>query len=163
MPVITTHTDHIKTINNKHSGSSLVMAIFIIIVLSLLGSALVQVLSTSSEAIAQEVLGTRALAAANSGLQGDLQKIFPLTGTGACPALTPPATATEYDFSNITGLYTCKAVVTCDNYIPDLKGIAYYRVTSTGSCGAGALAADSFDKSIVISSRTVQVEARSLP
>jgi len=142
---------------DKQQGSSLVMAIFIIVVLSLLGSALVQVLSTSSETIAQEVLGTRALTAANSGMQGQLQKLFPLNGIAAiCPA------STNYDFSNITGLYTCKAVVTCENYVADHNGIAYYRLQSTGSCGSGTIEASSFDQSIVLSSRTVQVEARRL-
>ncbi|MFT5755747.1 MAG: MSHA biogenesis protein MshP [Alteromonadaceae bacterium] len=160
MPVISTDTDPMNIINHKQKGSSLVMAIFVIVVLSLLGSALVQVLSTSSEAIAQEVLGTRALAAANSGMQGHLQKIFPLTGGDSCPPITTPLPT--YNFSNVKGLYTCSAVVTCEPYITKLNEIAYYRVISTGSCGVGDIEATSFNKSIVISSRTVQVEARRL-
>ncbi len=150
----------IKVIKTKQRGSSLVMAVFVIVVLSLLGSALVQVLSTSSEGIAQEVLGTRALAAANSGMQGQLQKLFPLKGVAlSCPGVGSPTT---YDFSDITGLYTCKAVATCAIYIANLKGIVYYRLNSTGSCGTGTVATTSFDESLVISRRSVQVNARSL-
>lgn len=156
----------IEPISKKQRGSALVMAIFVIVVLMLLGSALVQILSTSSETIAQEVIGTRALAAANSGMQADLQKLFPLT---AIPTITPlncPSSPAEnvsnYDFSAIPGLYHCFATVICTNYATGPDGTLYYRLTSTGECGSGTLAANSFDKSIVISSRTVQVEARGL-
>tara|TARA_B110000467_G_C17853235_1_gene230930 strand:- start:52 stop:486 length:435 start_codon:yes stop_codon:yes gene_type:complete len=141
----------------KEQGSALMLALFIIIVLTLLGSALVKILSTSSEAIAQEVIGTRALMAANSGMQAHLQKLFPLNGTNACPLdhTYPLQNAGE----DIPGLYHCSATTTCDLY-HNQDSINYYRLTSTGECGSSALLADS--KGVVRSSRTVQVEARSL-
>jgi len=130
------------------------MAIFIMVVLMLLGTALMKMLSSSSEAVAQEVIGTRALAAANSGMQGQLQKLFPLDGVGAvCPA------STDYNnLANITGLYHCSATVTCSNYV-NHDGVNYYRLESTGKCGSGDISANN---RAVLSSRTVQVEARSL-
>ena len=138
----------------KQVGSALVMAIFIMVVLVLLGTALVQLLSTGSEAVAQEVIGTRALAAANSGMQGQLQKLFPLNGIGsACPATT------NYDLSSVPGLYHCTATVSCNNYVTGPDGTQYYRLISTGECGSGDL---STNDRAVLSSRTVQVEARSL-
>lgn len=143
----------------KQQGSALMLALFIIIVLTLLGSALVKVLSTSSESIAQEVIGTRALMAANSGMQAHLQKLFPLNGSVACPG------DFIYDFSetgsDTQGLYHCKANTSCTLYFPDpTTGVNYYRLTSTGECGSSAVAANS--KAVVRSSRTIQVEARSL-
>ena len=138
----------------SQQGSALMLAVFVIVIVLLLGITLVEILSTGDEAVSQEVLGTRALAAANSGMQGQLQVLFPLNNVaGSCPATT------NYNFSNIDGLSQCSAVVTCDNYV-NVEGISYYRLASTGSCGTGDMEADS--RSIILSSRTVQVEARSL-
>lgn len=140
---------------NKQQGSALMMAVFIMVVLMLLGITLTNILSTSSEAIAQEVIGTRALAASNSGMQGHIQKLFPLKGnTSQCNL-----TSYEYNFDGVVGLYQCKAFARCENYA-NHSGVAYYRLTSTGECGSGSMETDS--KHIVISSRTVQVEARRL-
>jgi len=136
------------------------LALFVMIVLMLLGTALVNVLMTSSESIAQEVIGTRALAAANSGAQGELQKLFPLNGGGTyCNVGT---VSNDYtDFSDVSGLMHCEATTTCERYAFDSKtSISYYRVTSIGKCGSGSMDADSLDT--VLSSRKVQIEARSL-
>ena len=65
------------SIIKRQQGSSLVIALFIMIVFMLLGTAMVRILSTGAETIAYEVLGTRSLAAANSALQADLQQLFP--------------------------------------------------------------------------------------
>ncbi|MGL1956512.1 MAG: hypothetical protein OCD00_04270 [Colwellia sp.] len=148
---------------NNQKGSALLMALFILVVLTLLGGALVQVLSTSSEAIAQEVIGTRALAAANSGMQAELQKLFPLNNptTNQCNAINNYNFSTSGANSDGAGLYHCKAKTTCSHYATHpVDGTKFYRLTSTGTCGSGELASDSQD--IVVSSRTVQVEARTL-
>lgn len=151
-------TNQAKT--TKQNGSALMMALFIIIVLILLGSALVKVLSTSSETIAQEVIGTRAYMAANSAMQAELQKLFPLNA-----AVSQCNVNATYDFSstgsNVDGLFHCKATITCNNYATHpLTSEQFYRLTSVGKCASTALAADS--KNIVVSSRKIQVEARSL-
>ena len=140
---------------SRQQGSALMLALFVIIVVILLGSALVKVLSTSSETLAQEVIGTRALMAANSGMQAHLQKTFPLNLAAACPA------DDEYEsFSGVAGLYHCNASVSCELYAPDVESVNYFRLTSTGECGSSAIAEGS--TGIVRSSRTIQVEARSL-
>jgi len=148
----------------KYRGSALIMAVFVMVVISLLGATMMELLSTSSEGVAQEVLGTRALAAANSGMQGQLQKLFPLNGAApnfTCPAVPSlPSTSPPYNFSNITGLKNCSAIVTCSNYVTGNDGTKYYRLKSIGNCGSGSMVATS--DNIVLSSRTVQVEARSL-
>ncbi len=144
----------------KQKGSALLMTLFILIVLILLGSALMRVLSTSSEAIAQEVIGTRAYMAANSAMQAELQKLFPLNGA----ASQCNANAT-YDFSvsgtSVDGLFHCHASTTCSNYATHpTTGELFYRLDSTGKCASSALQSDS--KDVVVSSRTIQVEARDL-
>lgn len=138
---------------HSQQGSALMLSLFIIIVLLLLGSALIKVLSTSSETIAQEVIGTRALMAANSGMQAHLQRTFPLDNSNSCPA------DDTYDLSGIDGLKHCNASVSCAIYNTH-NLVNYYRLTSTGECGSGAISDQS--KGVVRSSRTIQVEARSL-
>ena len=141
----------------KVRGSALLVALFVIILMTLLGAAILKMQMTSSETIAQEVLGTRALAAARSGMQIHLYKNLPLApANGDCFNLTFNQ---PYDFSSIKGLKNCKARVTCENYA-NHNGIAYLRLVSTGECGSGTMANDS--KNIVLSSRTIQVEARRL-
>lgn len=145
----------------RQKGSAMMMSLFVMVILILLGSALVKILSSSSEATAQEVIGTRAYMAANSAMQAELQKLFPLNnGTPQCNSAPPP-----YDFSaagsNIAGLYHCKATTTCTPYATHpTTGGRFYRLTSTGKCESSALAADS--KAVVVSSRTIRVEARDL-
>jgi len=149
-----------KITHAKQQGSALMLALFIIIVLTLLGSALVRILSTSSETIAQEVIGTRALMAANSAMQAELAVLFPLNATSTCAA-EPASRQTAPSFSDIEGLYHCEAKTSCSLYFTDpITNINYYRLTSTGECGSSAILADS--KAVVKSSRTIQVEARNL-
>ncbi len=141
------------------------LALFVIIVVLLLGSALVKVLSTSSETIAQEVIGTRALMAANSAMQAELQQLFPLSTDTSIPAPLGVCNADNfYDLTNtsgadIPGLYHCSATTQCQLYHTH-ESVNYYRLTSTGECGSSAIAEESIG--VVRSSRTVQLEARSL-
>ena len=148
----------------KQQGSSLILALFVIIILTLLGSILMRIISTSSETVSQEVLGTRAYMAANSAMQAELQKLFPLNGaTGICNADNAYPEFHTALGDDVPGLYDCRAATTCDNYYPkpaDPLAVQYYRLTSTGKCGSGIMAGDS--KNMVNSSRTIQVEARSL-
>ena len=134
----------------KQSGSALVVAIFIIIVISLLGAALVSILDSSQESVAYEVLGTRAFTAAQSGVQWQLGQIFPAglasDAVNGCSGAAPPV------ISNIDGLENCVIFnpVACSEFTHD--NVRYFTVTSTGECTIDG----------EITSRTVEVEARSL-
>lgn len=157
------------TNRNQHRGSALIIALFIIIVMSLLGTALVNMQSTSSEAIAQEVLSTRALAAARTGAQRHLTLLFPLNGsvnTTICP--TTNSVVYNQNFTKPTdlgsnapyGLVNCSVSVSCENYATNTTTTPvtqYYRITSSGTCGEGTINSSS---NSVISSRTIQIEAR---
>ena len=128
-------------------GSALVIAIFVIIVMSLLGAGLVKILASRSESVAYEVIGTRAFQAAQAGSQRKMRELFPLLpNSGVCLG------GVEYDFSTIEGLENCKAVnVGC---IEDatVDGITYYTVTSTGQCSVAG----------VFTSREIEIKARGL-
>jgi MSHA biogenesis protein MshP len=134
----------------QQTGSALVIAIFIIIVLSALGAALVNMLNSSQQGVAYEVLGTRAYTAAQSGLQWQLSEVFPLNSAAiACRNQADINTSTP-NFTNVEGLGQCSVNVTCTNFERDT--IRYYSITSIGQCTLDGEA----------TSRTVEVEARSL-
>jgi len=130
-----------------HAGSALVIALFVIIVMTLLGTALIRMLSSEAESIVYEVLGTRAFQAAQSGLQIKLQERFPLLpNPGTCN------TTDTIDFSTIEGLKNCKAInVSCSNE-PPINGVNYYRIKSTGQCEVAG----------ILTSRTLEVQVRDL-
>lgn len=161
----TTHLNSPSSL--KQQGSSIVLALFVIIILSLLGGVLMQMISTSSETVSQEVLGTRAYMAANSAIQTELQLLFPLNtiASGYCNTeiINKEHLLKDAFNEDIPGLYDCKAYTSCENYYPQPTdpqgGPKYYRLTGTGECGSGNM---TNSLSVVKSSRTIQVEARSL-
>lgn len=145
----------------RQRGSMLVIAIFILVVMLLIGSAMVNIVTTSGQSVAYEVVGTRAYAAANSGIQQKLTAIFPLdNGVNNGQALrcngteTSPGTDTtstdNYNYGNVPGLRQCRSTVTCREFQHD--DITYYQLTSVAKCDIG-------DDEV---SRTIVVEARSL-
>jgi MSHA biogenesis protein MshP len=135
---------------NQQAGSALVIAIFVIIVLSVLGAALVKMLDSSQESVAYEVLGTRAYTAALSGLQWQLAEVFPLNSPAiACKAQVDINSATP-SFNNTLGLAQCNVSVSCSDFERD--GIRYYSITGTGTCAINS----------ELTSRKVAVEAHSL-
>ncbi|TWX49189.1 hypothetical protein [Colwellia hornerae] len=138
----------LSQVKSKQKGSAIVVAIFVIVVMALLGAGLVKILSSSAESVAYEVIGTRAYAAAQTGAQWQLLEVFP-HDTNVKTACKSNITAP--DFSNVEGLTSCQATVTCnDDGVFD--GTTYYVITSVGQCSIGG----------VVTSRTVQIEARSL-
>ncbi len=105
----------------NQQGVSLILVIFIIVVLSMLGAAMLKVMSVGSDAVAREVLSTRALHAAESGAQAQLSEIFVVGGT--CPMTVPPFTA----------LKGCTVAIECSS-LP-VGGTNYYSIVSKGRCG----------------------------
>ena len=105
------------------------LALFILVVLSMLGAAMMNLLSASSDSVAREVASTRALMAANSGAERNLSAILPpggSTDTSQCVSST-----TSYGAMGLTG---CSDVsVRCE--LTAEAGVNYFMITSTGSCG----------------------------
>jgi len=132
---------------NKQKGSALVIAIFIIVVMTLLGSALVRMASSNAKTIAYEVIGTRAFQAAKSGSQRKMSELFPLLpNNGVCLG------GDEYDFSTIEGLENCKAVNVGCTEEATVNGVIYYTITSTGQCNVAG----------IYTSRKIEIRARVL-
>lgn len=119
---------------NPHAsrGSSLVMALFIIVLMSVLLLALGRQLISASTSVSIEVQGNRAFNAAQSGLQLGLVQLFPLNSTATCTAVSA-----TFSFSQ-PGLQSCQANVSCVRVAnPDTVARPLFQLSSTGSCQAG--------------------------
>ncbi len=113
----------------KHqSGIGLIAAIFLIVVAAVLTGAIASMVRTSSSAFVQDVLSLQAFAAAESGAQLGLNRVFAPEGSGSCVDRT-------FTFE-AAGLEGCEASVTCRVTVID--AVAHYDLESTGRCVAGS-------------------------
>lgn len=127
----------------QQRGSALVIAVFVIVVMLAVAVGLSRLLISSSETVVYEVQGTRALFAAQSGLETSLSELL-FSQSIACPFSKPVQV-----FSG-SGLQGCSAAVSCaDPYTAE--GITIYSITSSGQCTA---------VNGEITSRIVQIEVR---
>lgn len=113
--------------NAYQRGFSLPVAVFILVIMALIGTALVSLSQNSHQALGQEVISTRAFYAAESGAQLALAQLFSLTGAAAnCASAYPTVSFTAASMSG------CSASVSCSSQTVNSK--AYYTLTSTGTC-----------------------------
>ncbi len=126
----------------RQRGFSLPLALFIIVVLGALSVVMYRVLAIGQSSVAQEVLATRALLAADSGAQAMMMQLFPASGTGNGAAFNWTHTG--------SGLSGCSSEVSSSSTLSG--SITLVTITSVGQCAAGALQAR----------RTVTVQARGL-
>ena len=131
----------------RQRGSALIIGVFVITVMFLLASALINIVQDGDTGLTQEVWGTRAFAAANSGADAALAQLFPLNAaanaTATCTSVsntwTPPA---------VVGFHACAVTVSCDVY--KVGAVTQYLIKSTAVCESGETRV----------SRQVEVEAR---
>ena len=131
---------------SRQGGASIIVAVFVLVVLSFLGAAMFNLLAAGNDSVAREILSTRALFAAESGAQRRLNEVF--IGAAACGACSAGGTFTDYGGGG-NWYDSCTASVSCCSYSPG-NGVTYYELSSTGSCGPAA------DRAV----RTVEVQAR---
>ncbi len=132
----------------KERGSLLVVALFVIIVLTLLAGAMINVVSNSSSNVINDVFGVRVKQAANAGIQTLISQSFPI---GSTPQTCQTTVNSPSSFTNIPGLNGCSYVARCDSEDIEFSGTdyRYYKFTSTGVC----------ELSGSVFSRTVAVDA----
>lgn len=131
---------------SQQRGSMLIIALFVIIIMAMLGLTAVKLLNSAADKVTHEVYGLRAFAAAQSSMDKVLEKAFPLSqdGTGAC-------NVDITNYGNTPGLEFCYAIARCSltqGFVGESS--KYYRFVSTGVCSAGDITA----------SRTIAVDAK---
>ncbi|WP_051303205.1 hypothetical protein [Psychromonas aquimarina] len=133
----------------KQSGSAIVVAVFVILVISLLGASLVSLQRDSAEGAGYEVYAARAYLSAYSASETALVQLFPLNASteSSCAAVTTPTLPGDN-----AGFHGCTVNVTCTS-TPASAGFATrYRVISTATC----------ENSQINTRRQITVEASNL-
>ena len=109
------------------SGFSLPLAIFIIVSMALIGTAMVSFSQTGQQSVANEVQSIRTFYAAESGAQTAVAQLLPLDGSNpGCGSVSSPLSFT------VPELAGCNATLTCTTL--SLAGEDYYRIGSNASC-----------------------------
>ena len=131
----------------RQRGASLIMAVFMIVIFSMLAAVMAKMISGSSENVSYEVLGTRAYFAADTGNQWAQQQLFPVSSSSTSCADVNGATVPN--ISNVPGLIGCTiSNIECTSFVE--SEVTYFTVTSTGNCTAGEISTN----------RSIQVDAR---
>lgn len=141
-------TRNINQLSKHQQGSMIVTALFVIVVVSMLAGALINIISSSSSTTIHQVYGLRAKQAAQAGIQELLFASFPADGSAiSCNTnSTSPAS-----FSNIKGLNGCRYQASCSTETISFANVdrLHFKFSSTGSC--------EIDTNVV--SRTLSVDA----
>lgn len=113
----------------KQSGVSVVTAIFLIVILSLMGVGMVSLLSTSQQSISQEITSAKAYMAARSCLQwGIYQSVYP----AASPPVDIEGTNTFND--SASALFNTRCDTTKTNII-NADNLRFFNITTTAKFG----------------------------
>lgn len=165
----------VAPINVKQTGGALLLALFLIIVMSLLAGALMKMIDSSNESVAVEVFGQRTYLAASTGLEMMSSAVFPLdaaatASTPASPKICADAATDIGNFAicsyvgetatcnlpNTLGMNGCAISMTCQQRniseadSADGDAVTFYRFISIATCDFGTLQ----------TSRQLQIEAK---
>lgn len=131
----------------RQRGFSIVIAVFILVVMSLLAATMLRVQEADSAGTAQDTLTVRAFYAAESGAQFAMNRLY-LDGTG-CAGLGLPNGGASWDEAFLA---QCRvSSLTCQT--ETVSGMTFYHVRSSAECRSGA--GEQF-----VASRTIEVRAR---
>ena len=126
------------------SGSAIVIAIFVIIIISLLGAALMSLQRDSAKGTSYEVYAARAYLSAYSASEVALMTLFPLGSSTAvdtnCREVTSPATTLPkipVTLNNDVGFHGCTAHYTCQIFPSEADIDTRYKIQSTATCETG--------------------------
>ena len=138
-------------------GFSIPAAIFILVLVSLLGTAMINILNQGQQSIAREVISIRALMAAESGVERALHIVLEDNPASCTGNLSNPPTSFNALLSDwnptVAGLAGCTVNVTCAVVTVDSDDDGntenYFTLRSSGACGPAS------DRAF----RSVQVQA----
>ncbi|PKG38142.1 hypothetical protein CXF74_15115 [Psychromonas sp. Urea-02u-13] len=132
---------HKVTSPKKQQGSAIVLAIFVIIIVSLLGAALVSLQRDSAKGTSYEVYAARAYLSAYSASEIALVDLFPLNSSAAnatnCTDISVPlGTNISVPLGNDAGFHGCTADYQCQTLMPSTSSSlpTRYKIVSTAVC-----------------------------
>ncbi|MCH1487552.1 MAG: hypothetical protein L7S59_01125 [Pseudomonadales bacterium] len=132
-----------KTKRSNQHGFSIPAAIFILVLVSLLGTAMINILNQGQQSIAREVISIRALMAAESGAERALHIVLEdspasCTGNFSNPPTSFNALLSDWN-PTVAGLDGCTVNITCGVVAVDSDDDGttedYFTLRSSGACG----------------------------
>ena len=108
----------------KQAGVSVVTAIFLVVILSLMGIGMVSLISTSQQSISQEFTSAKAYMAGRSCLQWGMYQAVYSGATGS--------NTTNFNNAN-SGLNSTRCVTVTDSIVND--GLTFFNITATADIG----------------------------
>jgi MSHA biogenesis protein MshP len=120
----------------QQKGFVLVSAIFVIVILALIGTYIVSIAAISSSSSTFSLQGVKAYYAAKSGLEWGIYRVAPSAASGGAPPYNCPAASTTLNLTQ-GGLGGFTVVVTCAQSSFTESGISYnvFRLNSTATFG----------------------------
>jgi MSHA biogenesis protein MshP len=123
----------------QQQGSMLVIALFIIVVISLLAASLSRILSSTADSVANEVYSAKAYYAADSGIEYGIYQV--LSNGLVCEVFPKESSITGFDISTEIGFENCNVTINCQTIgLPD--GSTQYYLVSAGTCDGGKIVAE---------------------
>lgn len=111
--------------SKRQSGVSVVTALFLIIVLSLLAAGMVSMLATSQQSVSQEVTSTKAYMASRSCLQWAMYQAVYSSASGSF---------TNTFSDSASGSYPARCTTTINSISND--GLTFYNITASARLGS---------------------------
>ncbi|MGB0732293.1 MAG: hypothetical protein ACPGPF_00960 [Pontibacterium sp.] len=115
----------------RQRGLGLVSAIFIITIGAMLAVAMSQFMQLGQLSTIRVFQSTRAMQAAESGVQLELNRLTHPQNLGGCA--TNASSSATYNFGSTPGIAGCNAAVSCT--VTTIDSVDYVTFTSVGRCG----------------------------
>ncbi len=132
--------NHSASCYRQQQGSMLVIAVFIIVVISLLAASLSRILSSTADSVANEVYSAKAYFSADSGMEYGIYQVLS-NPSFACSTFPDPALESLFVINNEVGLENCSVSIECQIIeLPDTS--KQYYLISTGTCDGGKIIAE---------------------
>ena len=126
----------------KQSGASIVVAIFLIVVLSLMGAGMVSLLSTSQQSISQEITSAKSYMAARSCFHWAMYQVAYFQGEPGAVAIPNPTTnpvgthINTFNSDPTSGLHTSTCTIVIDSFDVDVNPtLTYYPINIEAEFG----------------------------
>ncbi|CCN83274.1 putative MSHA biogenesis protein MshP [Vibrio nigripulchritudo SFn27] len=126
---------------SHQSGSVLIIAIFVIVVMGMLGLTLIRLEWSNQDTLTREVLGTQAWFLAHSGNEWGLTYMYPLNESAAVSNLDTRCTSLDTDAVAAASAIRQNADAPCSSLIIECEGsgsgdLRFYRISSVAVCGS---------------------------
>ncbi|MZI92725.1 MSHA biogenesis protein MshP [Vibrio sp. CAIM 722] len=123
----------------KQSGNLYIVAIFVIIVMGLLASALTRMEWSNQDSISRELIGNKAWYAAHSINERALTTMYPLnTSSDVASACSTWNANSSAGADVMASIPNCQWTSTCANEgTLSINSTTYYRIETTVICGSG--------------------------